>query len=112
MVNGMVQTKRYFSSAAVDPLLWSGQTSTLRPCPVRKSKRSTMPPTLPEPEALDQMMLLSTGSGVAQPLSPPATDCQALRGMPPPKPPPPVRLLLGPRYEGPSCLLPYTLYGI
>ena len=42
---------------------------------------------LPEPEALDQMMLLSTGSGVAQPLSPPATGCQALRGIwPPPKP--------------------------
>jgi len=61
-----------------------------------------MPPTLPEPEALDQMMLLSTGSGVAQPLSPPAMPIQALRGMPPPKPPPPpppppVPVRLGPR---------------
>jgi hypothetical protein len=49
-------------------------------------------PTLPDPEALDQMMLLSVGSGVAQPLSPPATLIQALRGI---MPPPPVRL--GPR---------------
>src|SRR6266705_7113100 len=104
----MVHTKRYFRSAGGDPFVWSGHTSTFRACPFRKSKRSTIPPTLPDPEALDQMMLLSTGSGVAQPLSPPATDCQALRGMspppppPPPKPPPPVRL--GPRYDGPSCL--------
>ena len=30
-----------------------------------------MPPTLPEPEALDQIRFGSTGSGVAQPLSPP-----------------------------------------
>src|SRR6266850_5439169 len=97
MVSGMVQTKRYFSSAAVEPLLWSGHTSTLRPWPVVRLKRSTMPPTLPDPEALDQMMLLSTGSGVAQPLSPPPTGCQALRGMLLPPPPPPARLLLGPR---------------
>src|SRR6266850_311643 len=97
----MVQTKRYFSSPAVDPLLWSGQTSTLRPCPFRRSKRSTMPPTLPDPDALDQMMLLSTGSGVAQPLSPPPTDCHALRGICPP-----LRLLLGPRYDGSSCSFP------
>src|ERR1051325_3284175 len=48
-----------------------------------------MPPTLPDPDALDQMMLLSTGSGVAQPLSPPATPIQALRGIGPTKPPPP-----------------------
>src|SRR5882724_13451329 len=103
----MVQTKRYFSSAAVEPLLWSGQTSTLRPCPVVRLKRSTMPPTLPDPEALDQMMLLSTGSGVAQPLSPPPMDCQALRGIcPPPPPNPPPRVLLGPRYDGSSCSLP------
>ena len=38
-----------------------------------------MPPTLPDPEALDQMILLSTGSGVDHPLSPPATLIQALR---------------------------------
>src|SRR6267378_289496 len=103
----MVHTKRYFNSAAVEPLLWSGHTSTLRACPLRKSKRSTIPPMLPEPEALDQMMLLSTGSGVAQPLSPPPTGCQALRGicpLPPPNPPP--RVLLGPRYDGSSCSLP------
>src|SRR5437899_1133575 len=73
----MVQLKRYFKSAAVHPPVTSGHTSTLCDCPVDNSKRSTMPPTLPDPEALDQMMLLSTGSGVAQPLSPPATDCQA-----------------------------------
>src|SRR5439155_27134359 len=100
----MVQLKRYFKSAAVHPPVSSGHTSTLCDCPVANSKRSTMPPTLPDPEALDQMILLSTGSGVAQPLSPPATDCQALLGIappppppppPPPKPPPPVRL--GPR---------------
>src|SRR6478672_8182801 len=75
---------------------------------------ATMPPTLPEPDALDQIKLGSVGSGVDQPLSPPATVCQALRGMmfPPPPPPPKMRLLLGPRYDGPSCLLPITLYGI
>src|SRR6266404_3247154 len=101
MVSGMVQTKRYFRSIAVEPLIWSGQTSTLRDCPLRVSKRSTIPPTLPESDALDQTTLLSKGSGVAQPLSPPATDCQALRGMPP-RP----KVRLGPRYEGPSCLLP------
>ena len=66
-----------------------------------------MPPTLPEPDALDQIRFGSTGSGVAQPLSPPATVCHMLRGIPPPPPPnPPDRLLLGPRYDGPSCLLP------
>src|SRR6185295_17212778 len=64
-------------------------------------------------------MLESVGSGVAQPLSPPSTPCHKLLGMPawpppPPPPPPPslARLLLGPRYDGPSCLLPSTLYGI
>src|SRR6266850_1307266 len=97
MVSGMVQTKRYFSSAAVEPLLWSGHTSTLRAWPVLRLKTSTMPPTLPDPEALDQMMLLSTGSGVAQPLSPPATLIHALRGMMPAPPPPPAPVRLGPR---------------
>src|SRR5688572_20565505 len=66
-----------------------------------------MPPTLPEPDALDQIKLGSTGSGVAQPLSPPATVCHMLRGIVAP-----TRLLLGPRYDGPSCLFPITLYGI
>src|SRR5687767_793406 len=65
-----------------------------------------MPPTLPEPDAVDQIRLGSTGSGVAQPLSPPITPCQSLRAMVPP-----VLLLLGPRYEGPSCRLPSTQYG-
>src|SRR3990170_6227887 len=76
-----------------------------------------MPPTEPEPEALDHMMSGSSGSGVAQPLSPPATENHSERAMvppppPPPPPKPPVRLLLGTRYEGPSCRLPYTQYGI
>src|SRR5207249_2487809 len=97
----------------------------------RSSNTVTMPPTLPDPEALDQMMLGSTGSGVAKPLSPPVTGCQAPRGIVLPRPPPstaggpgapsslanpprppPARLLLGPRYELPSCLLPRTKYGI
>ncbi|PYR60641.1 MAG: hypothetical protein DMF85_04405 [Acidobacteria bacterium] len=63
-----------------------------------------MPPTEPDPDALDQMTLASTGSGVAQPLSPPSTPCHSEREMPPPRPP--ERLTLGPRYDGPSCLLP------
>src|SRR4030095_4486534 len=108
----MVQTKRYLRSAATFPLAWSGHTSTLRACPVFRLKTSTIPPTLPDPEALDQMILLSTGSGVDQPLSPPAILIQALRGITPPPPPPPpppnppVPVRLGPRYEGPSCRLP------
>src|SRR5947209_5385824 len=108
----MVHTKRYFRSLATSPLISTGHTSTLRAWPVFKLKTSTMPPTLPEPDALDQMMLLSTGSGVAQPLSPPAIPIQVLRGIgapkpppppppPPPKPPPPP-VRLGPRYDGPS----------
>src|SRR5258707_1071454 len=102
----------YFRSAG-RPFELSGHTSTLRPRRRCSSYRTTMPPTLPEPEALDQTMLGSTGSGVAQPLSPPPTVCHIDRGMtPPPRPPRPPpssrRLLLGPRYDGPSCLLPYT----
>src|SRR5256885_17123568 len=85
----MVHTNRYFTSAAVLPLALSGQTSTLRDWPVLRSKTSTMPPTLPEPEALDQMMLLSTGSGAAHPHPPPATPIQVLRPIIPPPPPPP-----------------------
>ena len=38
----------------------------------------------PEPDALDQTMLGSFGSGVAKPLSPPPTACQSPRAMPPP----------------------------
>src|SRR5439155_1338155 len=55
---------------------------------------------------VDQMMLLSTGSGVAKPLSLPATGCHTLREICAPPKPPNCRLLLGPRYEGPSCLFP------
>src|SRR5579872_1372183 len=101
MVNGASQTKRYGTSAAAWPPVLSGQTSTF--CPIRdlSSKRTTMPPRLPEPEAVDQMRFGSTGSGVAQPLSPPSTACHSLRAIVPPD-----RLLLGPRYDGPSCLLP------
>src|SRR5947209_12632125 len=108
----MVHTKRYFRSLATSPLISTGHTSTLRAWPVFKLKTSTMPPTLPEPEALDQMMLLSTGSGVAHPLSPPVTPIQVLRAIiPPPPPPPPPKppaapVRLGPRYEGPSWRLP------
>ena len=47
-----------------------------------------MPPTLPEPVPLDQMILLSTGSGVANPLSPPPTGCQTLREIVPAARPP------------------------
>src|ERR1051325_5491325 len=106
MVNGIVHTNRYFRFEAISPLTFSGHTSTLRAWPVLMLYTSTMPPALPEPAALDQMMLLSAGSGVAQPLSPPATPIQALRGMPPPPKPPPPPVRLGPRYDGPSCRLP------
>src|SRR5579872_3832847 len=110
MASGAFQTNRYFSSAA-GPLASSGQTSTSRRSRRLSSYRVTMPPTLPEPDADDQTMLASTGSGMAKPLSPPPTVCHIDRGIPapnPPKPRPPslVRLLLGPRYDGPSCLLP------
>src|SRR5581483_2744449 len=107
--NGMVQLNRYLTSAAGDPSGLSGQISTLRDTPVLVLWRTTMPPTLPEPEAVDQTSVGSVGSGVANPLSPPPTVTHKLRGMPPPKPPkPPSLLLLGPRYDGPSCLFPST----
>ncbi len=105
--SGESQTNRYFTPAA-GPLDCLGQISTLRNCRRVSSKRTTMPPTIPEPEAVDQMMLGSVGSGVAQPLSPPPTACHCPRTMRPP----PRRLLLGPRYVGSSCLFPNTLYGI
>jgi hypothetical protein len=56
-----------------------------------------MPPTAPEPDAVDQTMFESFGSGVAQPLSPPPTACHIARGMLPSPPNPKMRLLLGPR---------------
>ena len=55
-----------------------------------------MPPTLPDPDAVDQTMLGSVGSGVAQPLSPPPTECHIPRLIPALRPPG-TRLLLGPR---------------
>src|SRR5437867_12216419 len=79
-----------------------------------------MPPTEPEPDALDQMTSGSSGSGVAQPLSPPATECHSPRGMGPgpagsPPPPPPNAAsfkLAGPRDAGPSCQVPMKQEGI
>ena len=82
MSSGASQTKRYFTPSA-GPFDWSGHTSTLRNCRRFSSKRTTMPPTMPEPDALDQMMFESVGSGVAQPLSPPPTACHIARGMMP-----------------------------
>ncbi len=73
MAIGNVQLKRYFTSPAGVPTVTSGQISTSRCCRVRSSKRSTVPPRLPNPVPVAQMMLLSTGSGIAKPLSPPAT---------------------------------------
>src|SRR5262245_15806454 len=114
MVSGIVQLNRYFSSAGGHPPVASGQISLRRPCRSRTSYRTTMPPTLPEPEALDQTTLLSVGSGVAHPLSPPPTPCHTLRGIPsgpppPPPPPSPERLSPIPPCDGASCLLPTTL---
>src|SRR5437667_8013332 len=106
MVRGKFQWKRYFKSPAGWPKVASGQTSTLADRPVRASYRVTMPPALPKPEALDQTRLGSSGSGVAQPSSPPPTECHAPRGIPPPPPPPPSLLLLGPMDEGPSWRFP------
>ena len=57
-------------------------------------------------------MFGSVGSGVAHPLSPPPTWCHMPRGIPVMRRCPMMRLLLGPRYVGSSCLLPSTLYGI
>src|SRR5690242_12587863 len=75
-----------------------------------------MQPPLPEPEALDQTRFPSTVSGHAQPLSPPPTVTATPReivgksgGRNPPKSP--LRVLLGIITDGPSCRLPYRLYG-
>src|SRR5438552_17486905 len=76
----------------------------------------TIPPTLPDPEAEDQMMFGSVGSGVAQPLSPPPTECHPSRGITPPPPPPPpkppILLFAGPRDDGPSWRWPIPSSGI
>src|SRR2546428_3666069 len=91
MWNGIVQLNRYLMSAGGHPSGLSGQISTLRDMPVFVLCRTTMPPTLPEPDAVDQTSVGSTGSGVANPLSPPPTLDHMLRGMLPPRPPPPPR---------------------
>jgi hypothetical protein len=66
----------------------------------------TIPPTLPKPEALDQTMFGSWGSGVAHPLSPPATLVHMPREMLGRSSWTPSLLLLGPRLDGPSCRFP------
>ncbi len=50
MCSGASQTKRYRTPSA-GPFDWCGQTSTLRNCRRFSSKRTTMPPTAPEPDA-------------------------------------------------------------
>src|ERR1700737_3605738 len=110
MWSGASHTKRYRTPSA-GPLVCCGHTSTLRNCRRPSSKRTTIPPTIPEPEAVDHTILEPIGSGGAQPLSPPPTECHSPREIPAPRPPG-TRELDGPRYEGSSCLLPSTLYGI
>ena len=95
MWSGASQTKRYFTPSA-GPLDCWGHTSTLRNMRRFSSNRTTMPPTMPEPEAVDQITFGSVGSGVAQPLSPPPTECHIPRLIPALRPPC-TRLLLGPR---------------
>src|SRR5580693_8531861 len=101
---GNVQLKRYFTSPAGEPTVDSGQISVSRAVRVRSSYRSTVPPTLPKPVPVAQM-LLSCGSGIAHPLSPPATECHMPRGIGLETSSSDcfaMRLLLGPRVDGPS----------
>src|SRR5258708_40203408 len=123
-VSGNVQLKRYFSSAGGQPVVARGQTSRVRVVLVRASHRVTIPPRLPVPDPLDQTMSGSCGSGVAHPLSlPPTVDHmpRVMSGESAFTPSTlssgesafrPSLLLLGPRVDGPSCRLPYTLDGI
>src|SRR5579864_490117 len=122
-VSGNVQLKRYFSSAAGQPVVARGQTSRVRVVRVRASQRVTTPPRLPVPDELDQTTSGSCGSGVAHPLSPPPTldhMPRVMSGSSASTPHSlssgvltfkPSLLLLGPRVDGPSCRLPYTQYG-
>src|SRR5690349_8454564 len=110
MCSGASQTNRYLTPSA-GPLDCDGQTSTLRNWRLSSSNLTTIPPTIPEPDAVDQMRFEFFGSGVAQPLSPPPTECHMPREIPAPRPPT-TREFDGPRYDGSSCLLPNTLYGI
>src|SRR5262245_59716259 len=97
MSNGESHTKRYFTPSA-GPFDWFGHISTFLNCRRSSSKRTTMPPTMPDPDAVDHTSFEFTGSGVAQPLSPPPTECHIPRGIPPPRPPPaPIREFEGPR---------------
>src|SRR5687767_8399559 len=107
MCSGASHTKRYRTPSA-GPFDCCGQTSTLRNWRRSSSKRTTIPPTIPEPDAVDQTSLELVGSGVAQPLSPPPTECHIPREMPAPRPLN-TREFDGPRYDGSSCLLPRTL---
>src|SRR5690348_7547481 len=76
MTMGNSQLKRYFTSEAGAPAVVMGHTSTLRVCPFFSLYTVTTPPIEPEPVPLDHTMLGSTGSGVANPASPPPTSCQ------------------------------------
>ena len=51
MSNGASHTKRYFCSSA-GPLACCGHTSTCRNCRRFSSKRTTIPPTIPLPDAV------------------------------------------------------------
>src|SRR4051812_13015497 len=88
MCSGASHTKRYLTFSA-GPFSCAGQTSTLRSWRRFSSNRMTMPPTMPEPDAVDHTSLELVGSGVAHPLSPPPTECHMPREIPPPRPPPP-----------------------
>src|SRR5215467_3572301 len=113
MAMGKSHTKRYFTSFAACPFGLTGHTSTSRKRRWPISARTTMPPMLPRPDAVDQTMVGSTGSGVAQPLSPPPTAYHAPRGISdaPVSTGSAVFVLLGPQVLGPSCMLPQTVYG-
>ena len=71
-----------------------------------------MPPSDPDPDALDQTMSGFTGSGVAKPLSPPPISLHIPDCIIPECHQFSVLDLLGPFIEGPSCLLVNKLYGI
>src|SRR3972149_3461833 len=114
IARGNVHWKRYSSFSAGQPTVLSGQISTRCTCLVFSLKRSTIPPTLPRPDAVAQTMSLSMGSGMANPLSPPPTECHRLLGIgpgPSPENPAERRPLEGPRGEGPSRRVPQTLWG-
>src|SRR4026208_2417560 len=63
MRRGKVHWNRYFNDSAGQPPVLCGQTSTLRSWRFFSLKRTTMPPRAPDPDALDQTMFGSFGSG-------------------------------------------------